>query len=192
MCEELWERMGGAGFVSVAGYPAVDQTLVDDRTEISENFIKGVVADTSEITRVTGLVPTKICYYAAPKWKWDAYLKVIQILECGTDPKQLIREAMKDPEIRRRGGEAAKFIGNVSQCAVSMQKEDRQRLLQAGGIDEQEALKSSLPFLSSMFRCGIEVYPGESPAFDPKRKAGQASPMRPAIYVEGNTCSPSS
>jgi leucyl-tRNA synthetase len=192
MCEELWERMGGTGFVSAAGYPTVDQTLIDDRTEISENFIKGVVADTSEITRVTGIVPAKICYYAAPKWKWDAYLKVIQILECGTDPKQLIREAMKDPEIRRRGGEAAKFIGNVSQCAVSMQKEDRQRLLQAGGIDEQEALKSSLPFLSSIFRCGIEVYPGESPAFDPKRKAGQASPMRPAIYVEGNTCSPSS
>jgi hypothetical protein len=58
-------------------------------------------------------------------------------------------------------------------------------LLQAGGIDEQEALKSSLPFLSSMFRVRDRVYPGRSPAFDPKRKAGQASPMRPAIYVEG-------
>jgi len=65
-------------------------------------------------------------------------------------------------------------------------------MLQVGGIDEPEALKSSLPFLSSLFRCGVDVYPGDAPAYDPKKKAGQASPMRPAIYVEGNTCSPSS
>ncbi len=192
MCEELWERMGGRDFVSIAGYPEVDKSLIDDKTEIAENFIKGVVADTSEITRVTGLVPTKICYYAAPKWKWDAYLKVIRILDGGVDPKQLIREAMKDPEVRSRGGDAAKFIGNVSQCIVSMQKEERQRLLLAGGIDELGVLQYSLPFLSSTFKCDIEAYPGDAPSFDPKRKAGQASPMRPAIYVEGKTCSPSS
>lgn len=192
VCEELWERMGGSGFVSVARYPAVDQALVDERIEIAENFIKGVVADTSEITRVTGIVPTKICYYTAPRWKWDAYLKAMRIVESGADPKQLVREAMRDPDIRGRGGEAAKFIGSVSQCIVSMQREERQRMLQVGGIDEPEALKSSLPFLSSLFRCGVDVYPGDAPAYDPKKKAGQASPMRPAIYVEGNTCSPSS
>ncbi len=191
MCEELWERMGGKGFVSMASYPAVDQSLVDERSEIAENFIKGVVADTSEITRVTGLVPTKICYYAAPKWKWVAYLKVIRILDAGIEPKQLIREAMKDPDIRSKGGESAKFIGNASQCIVSMQKDERQRMLSVGGIDELSVLKYSLPFLSATFKCDVEAYPGESPSFDPKRKAGQATPMRPAIYVEGKTCSPS-
>jgi len=146
VCEELWERMGGSGFVSVARYPAVDQTLVDDRIEIAENFIKGVVADTSEITRVTGLVPTKICYYTAPRWKWDAYLKAMRIVESGADPKQLVREAMRDPDIRGRGGEAAKFIGSVSQCIVSMQRRSASGCCRWGGIDEPEALKSSLPF----------------------------------------------
>lgn len=192
MCEELWERMGGAGFVSVSRYPAADPSLVDENAEVAETFIKGVVADTTEITRVTGLVPTKICYYAAPKWKWGAYLKVMQLLEGGTDPKQLIKEAMRDPEIRSRGGDAAKFIQNMSQCAVSMQKEERQRMLSIGGIDELGVLKSSLPFLSAAFKCETEAYPGDSPSFDPKRKAGQAVPMRPAIYVEGKTCPPSS
>ena len=189
-CEELWERFGNKGFVSVEKYPKANPALIDEVAEISENMLKGLVADTTEIMRVTGLVPTKICYYTSQGWKWDAYLRTMSILEAGTDPKQLIREAMKDPAIRSRGGEAAKFIGTASQCIVTMPKEERQRLLNSPRIDELGVITAAIPFLARNFKCNVEAYSSDAPAFDPKKKAGQAGPLRPAIYVEGSPCSP--
>jgi leucyl-tRNA synthetase len=189
ICEELWEKYGNKGFISVAKYPEVDSSLIDDVAEISENMLKNLVADTTEIMRVTGLVPTRICYYTSQAWKWNAYLKTISILEAGIDPKQLIREAMKDPIVRNKGGEAAKFLGTASQCIVTMPREDRQRLLKSPRIDELSTIKMALQFLSNYFKCAIEAYSGDSPSFDPKKKADQASPLRPAIYVEGSSCS---
>ena len=186
LCEEIWERFGNKGFVSTAEWPKAVPSLVDEAAEISEALLKSVVSDTAEIIRVTGLTPSKICYYAAPSWKWEMYLKLIALLEGGTDPKLLIKEAMKDPAVRHRGGEATKFISSMSQLVVSMPKEQRKRLLSSKAIDELSVLKANASFLSGYFRSPVEVYPGESPSYDPKKRAGQAAPLRPAIYVEGS------
>jgi len=186
LCEEIWETFGNKGFVSTAEWPKTVPSLIDETAEISEELLKSVVSDTAEIIRVTGLTPTKICYYTAPSWKWEVYLKLIVLLEGGTDPKLLIKEAMKDPAVRSRGGEATKFISTMSQCVVSMPKEQRKRLLSSKTIDELSVLKANASFLSGYFRSPVEVYPGESPSCDPKKRAGQAAPLRPAIYVEGS------
>jgi leucyl-tRNA synthetase len=186
LCEEIWERFGYKGFVSTAEWPKAVPSLIDEAAELSEELLKSVVSDTAEIIRVTGLTPSKIYYYTAPGWKWDVYLKLTALLEGGTDPKTLIKEAMKDPAVRSRGGEAAKFISSTSQCVVSMPKEQRKRLLSSKEIDEISVLKANAPFLSDYFRSPVEVYPSESPSYDPKKRAGQAAPLRPAIYVEGS------
>jgi hypothetical protein len=96
---------------------------------------------------------------------------------------------MKDPPIRARGSEAAKFINGISQCAVSMPKEQRQKLLSSNGLHELASLEAARQFLSRCFQCAVEVYDSESPAYDPKKKAGSSSPLRPAIYLEGTACS---
>lgn len=185
ICEEIWESFGNKGFVSTAEWPKVVSSLVDETAEISEELLKSIVSDTAEIIRVTGLTPSKICYYTAPGWKWEVYLKLITLLEGGTDPKLLIKEAMKDPSVRSRGGEAAKFISTMSQSVVLIPKEQRKRLLSSKAIEEISILKANASFLSDYFRSSVEVYPSESPYYDPRNKAGQAAPLRPAIYVEG-------
>jgi leucyl-tRNA synthetase len=185
LCEEIWESFGNKGFVSTAEWPKVVPSLIDETAEISEELLKSMVSDTAEIIRVTGLTPSKICYYTAPGWKWEVYLKLLALLEGGTDPKLLIKEAMKDPAVRSRGGEAAKFISSMSQVVVSIPREQRRRLLSSKAIEETSILKANSSFLSHYFNCLVEVYPSESPSYDPKKKAGQAFPLRPAIYVEG-------
>jgi leucyl-tRNA synthetase len=188
ICEELWERFGNAGLVSTAPWPESDITMVDERAEVMEDYLKGLVADGAEIVKVTGIVPSKIFLYTCQEWKWEIYLKLLSLLEGGADPKSLIREAMKDPSIRSRGGDAAKFISSVSQCAVSMPSEQRKRLLSVR-VDEEGFLKSNTDFLEAYFKCPVDVQPSGSPSYDPKKRAGMSSPMRPAIYVEGSTCS---
>ncbi len=145
-----------------------------------------MIADTSEIIRVTGITPSKIYYYTSPKWKWDVYLRLLQLLEEGIDPKALIREAMKDPTVRSKGGAAAKFISFISSSIITMPRDHRKKVISVGILDENGILKSSLSFLSEYFKAPTEVYSGEASQYDPKRKADQALPMRPAIYIEGS------
>ncbi|MGQ9759739.1 MAG: leucine--tRNA ligase [Candidatus Methanomethylicaceae archaeon] len=186
LCEELWEVLGHKGFVSVEKWPEVQRSLIDERSELSEDLVKDVIADTSEIIKVTGITPSKIFYYTAPKWKWEVYLRLLKLLEEGVDPKALIREAMKDPTIRSKGGVAAKFISSISPSIVTMPRDQRKKLLAVGMVDETEVLKSNLTFLSEYFKSPTEVYSGEAPQYDPKKKAEQALPLRPAIYIEGS------
>jgi len=188
LCEELWETSGHSGFVSTAPWPEADKSMIDERAEVMEEYLKGLVADGAEIIKVTGLVPSKIFLYTSQEWKWETYLKLLSLLEGGTDPKALIREAMNDPVIRSKGGEAAKFITSIYQFAVSMPSDQRKRLLSVG-VDEVAFLKANLDFLEAYFKCPVEVQPSSSPSYDPKKRAGMSVPMRPAIYVEGSTCS---
>ncbi|NHV60314.1 MAG: leucine--tRNA ligase [Candidatus Verstraetearchaeota archaeon] len=186
ICEELWERFGHKGFISVERWPDVQQSLIDERSELSEELVKGVIGDTSEILKVTGISPSKIYYYTSPRWKWEVYLSLLGLLESGVDPKSLLREAMKNPAIRSKGGAAAKFISAISSSIVTMPKDQRKKILSTGILDESEILSKNLQFLSEYFRSQVEVLSGESPGYDPKRKAEQALPMRPAIYIEGS------
>jgi leucyl-tRNA synthetase len=188
LCEELWERFGNKGFITAEAWPESNSSLTNETSEVMEDYLKNVVEDGAEIVKVTGLVPSKIFFYTAPDWKWEVYLKLLSLLEGGADPKALIREAMKDPAIRSRGGDAAKFIISISQCAVSMPSEQRKRLFSVK-VDEWGFLRSNLGFLEAYFKCPVEVQPSGSPSYDPKKRAGMAMPMRPAIYLEGSTCS---
>lgn len=184
ICEEIWERFGKQGFVSVASYPSPDKSLIFEQDEIAEDLLKSLVCDTAEIIRVTGISPARICYYTSPKWKWELYLKALSALESGVDPKVLIRELMKDPEIRKRGGEAAKFINTISSCVITIPKDDRKKILRNSSLDECTFIGECASFLSEYFKCKVEVQRADSPTYDPKGKAGQATPLRPAIYVE--------
>jgi leucyl-tRNA synthetase len=188
ICEELWERFGNDGFITSAAWPQSNNSLINETAEVMEDYLKGVVADGGEIVKVTGMVPSKIFFYTSPDWKWEIYLKLLSLLESGADPKALIREAMKDPAIRSKGGEAAKFIASISQCAISMPSEQRKKIISVK-VDELGFLKSNLDFLNAHFKCPVEVQPSSSPTYDPKKRAGAAIPMRPAIYLEGSTCS---
>ncbi|MCJ7760820.1 hypothetical protein MUP59_06735 [Candidatus Bathyarchaeota archaeon] len=79
----------------------------------------------------------------------------------------------------------AKYIEKVSREVSEMSTETRGRLLEAGVIEELEALQSSREFLSKELKAEIKVY-GEDDElrFDPAGRAGLAKPIRPAIYVE--------
>ncbi|MCC6013075.1 MAG: leucine--tRNA ligase [Candidatus Verstraetearchaeota archaeon] len=179
LCEELWEKYGNKNFVSIEKWPEVDLSLVDIKLEVSEEYLRNVINDTSEIIRVTGIKPSKIYYCIAPKWKWEVYLKILQLIDEGADPKSIVKEIMKDKEMRAKGEEVVKFINSIISSIISMSKDYRKKLLSIGIINEAEILKTD--FISHYFNA--QIYVGEVFEEVPKKKIEQAIPMRPAIYV---------
>lgn len=186
ICEELWEKMGGKGFISLAKWPKFDERKVNVQAEENESLIMNVLEDTSNILRAIKIAPKKICYYAAAPWKWKVYLKALEkSVSTQIALNDLMKEAMADPDLRGIAEKVAKFAREVLDEVKRMPEEKKRRLLQVGIINEEEVLKGAEDFLKREFGAKIEAYSEEDPQrYDPKKRAQLAEPCRPAIFIE--------
>lgn len=186
MCEELWEMIGGKGFVSLAPWPEENATKKDIRAEENETLITGVLEDTMNITRATGVKPKKICYYVAAPWKWKAYLKAVEkSVSAKIQQKDLMQELMADPALKMKAEKVAKFTAQMVEEINRMSDERKQRIMQVGTMNEIQALSEALAFFKKEINAEVHVYDEENTQrYDPQARAMLAKPYRPAIFIE--------
>jgi leucyl-tRNA synthetase len=186
ICEELWEMMGGKEFVSLTTWPSTDETKVNIKAEESETLVMNVLEDTQNITKATGVVPKRVCYYTAASWKRQAWLNALEKSASGkVKQKEMMKELMIKPELRAAGEKVSKFITQMLEELTRISEEGQKRLLQVKPIDEACALKDAKNFLEKELNAEVEIYDEEDPArYDPKARAQLAKPNRPAIFIE--------
>jgi len=186
VCEEVWNKTGKEGFISLATWPLYNETKVDERAEEIESLIQNMLEDTQNITRATKMTPKKICYYVSASWKWQTYLKALEkAVSAKLVQGDLMKELMKDHELRAKAEQVAKFVGQIAEEVNRLSDERKQRQLRVGVIDENEALEEAQAFFKRELKAEIYVYSEEdSQRYDPKKRAHLAKPYRPAIYVE--------
>ena len=178
LAEELWEKLGEEGFVSLERYPEYNPKQVSIESDAGERLIKDVIDDIREIIKVTGKKPSKIFLYTAPNWKYYIYEKAI---EKGANVGDLIKEIMKDEEMRKKGKEIAKFVGEVVKELRTLSSSDRVKYRLR--IDEKY-LNNAKDFLKKEFNAEFIVENAEKTRYDPSNKARFAKPLKPAIYIE--------
>jgi leucyl-tRNA synthetase len=186
MCEELWEMVGGKGFVSIAAWPECDAAKTDVKAEENEALIISVLEDTMSITKATGVSPKRIYYYTAALWKWKVYLKAVEkAVGSKIQQKDLMKELIADPALKAKAEKVAKFAVQIMDEANRMSEERKQRILQAGIIDEVQALNEAKSFYEKEINAEIRTCNEEdAKRYDPKTRALLARPYRPAIFIE--------
>jgi len=186
ICEEIWTKMGKKGFISLAEWPAYNEKQVNVQAEETEGLIKNVLEDTSSILRAIKITPKRICYYAAADWKWKAYLKTLErSMSTKLTLNELMKNFMKDPELKKMAEKIAKFAREVVDEVNRMPDDRKRRLLQVGVIKEKEVLREAKGFFEREFNAKVETYDEEDPQrYDPKNRAQLAKPYRPAIFIE--------
>jgi leucyl-tRNA synthetase len=186
LCEETWSLLGEEGFVSLALWPKPDEKLVDMRIEESENFVKELMEDTQNVIHATKTTQSKIYYYTSAQWKWKLYLTVLkkvteEKLETGT----LIRELLREPEMREHVKQVANMISKVTEEVTKMPEAKRKTQLNIGALGEYEILEEAKEFLSEEFKAEIHIFrEDDRKRYDPMQRAKLAKPYRPAIFIE--------
>lgn len=162
-CEEIWESIGGKGFVSSAKYPEPDKSKVDKKAESSEKAIETLMADVEKIIEMTGKKPSKVLVYVAEGWKYELFEKIKKGAQIG--------DVMKEDKFKKYGKEIPNLFRKANEIDFlpGWSKED-----------EDVALTNALAFLEKELGCSVTINPQE----DPYLKARFALPMRPAIYIE--------
>lgn len=170
-CEEIWKDIGGEGFISEAKWPEYDENLMDDKIRKAEEIIQGLNNDINEIKKIIGNKPEKIHIYVAPDWKWH----VLELANASnkTNVGQIIGQSIKN-KLHNDKKELADYVKKIAKMMTKMKY--------VGKLDEYSIIKNSQAFLSK--EAGAEVIVYKEPTYDPQNKSGNATPYKPAIFIE--------
>jgi len=186
ICEELWEKTGEKTFVSTAEWPKPDRKLIDQKTEEMESLVKSVLEDTLHIIKATKMKPKLVCCYTATSWKWKIYKKALEksITE-KIETNTLIKELMKDEELKRKAKQTVAYTSKVIKEINQTPVRKRKIRLTIGEINERETISQAKNFLEKELNAEIKVFSeNDAKRYDPKNRAVNAIPYRPAIYIE--------
>jgi hypothetical protein len=97
----------------------------------------------------------------------------------------LMKELMTDSDLKKTAEKVAKFARQIVEEINRMPEDKKRRQLQIGSVDENKTLREAEAFFGREFNAKIHTYREDDPRrHDPNRKAEQARPYRPAIYIE--------
>ncbi len=170
-CEELWEKYGGEGFISMATYPEFDDSLFDEKVQKSEEIVQGIIDDIHEIKKIVSNEPEKIHLYLAPEWKWSVFDIAREIGK--PDIGQIMGKSIKE-NVHSDKKEIADFAKKISR--------EMTRINYVGHLNEKEILDDAIDYISGEVSAEIIIH--EDADYDPENKARNAIPYKPAIYME--------
>jgi leucyl-tRNA synthetase len=170
-CEELWSTYGGKGFVSIAQWPKVDESLISLEIEKSEELVQNLIKDINQIKNMVGDEAEKVHIYLAPDWKWDLYK---------------IANDVGKPDIGQIMGRAigANIYDDKKEIAAVAKKVGREmtKTKYVGKINEAQIIDDALEYISNEVSSEVIIHTDDS--YDPQNKAKNAMPYKPAILIE--------
>jgi len=186
IAEEMWEKLGNSGMVSQSSWPAVAADSIDANAIQSEELLKSIVDDISNIIRVTKMTPKKITIYTADSFKSKAYHAILEKVMSGqTNMGAIMKDLIANPEtadIKKNPDFVQKAIKDI----LSEPVEIRKSKIETGKFDEKKLIGSELISLAKAdFGVDVQVFSeSDSGIYDPKGKARHARPFKPAILIE--------
>ncbi len=187
ICEEIWSKIDADNFVSLAEWPEFDKGRVNPVAEESETLIKSTLDDTLSIIRATKIIPKKICYYTAAKWKWEIYKRALamSLKKQSITQSDLMKELMKNEKMKKIAKEIAEFVSQIVDEINRKEENKREKSLSIGTLDEASVLIEASDFLKRELNAEVQVYAeNDKERYDPQKRAQLAKPYRPGIYVE--------
>jgi len=183
ICEEIWEKDQNNGFISNEDYPEYQKDKISEKDEIGEYLIQEVTSDISEILKVTKIKAKNIFIYTSPSWKNEIYKKSIDQMTNNTfNVGNLIKEAIKDPDLKSKAKEISKYVGKLSGEIKKLNDADKQKYLI--NIDEKNYLENAQKYLEKIYGCKINIFSADDKdIYDPLNKKQYAQPLKPAIFI---------
>jgi len=185
IAEEMWEKLGNSEMVSKSSWPVVSSDAIDAKAIQTEDLLKSIMDDISNILKITKITPKKITIYTANAFKSKAYHLVLEkVMDGQTNMGAIMKDLIANPEtadIKKNPDFVQKTIKDI----LSEPTEIRKTKLETK-IDEKKLLSDELIAIAKQdFGVDVSVFgEDDSDIYDPKGKARHARPFKPAILIE--------
>ena len=174
--EEIWRMLGYNDFVSLENWPTPNKEYIDEELEELVKVVNNTIDDIRNImSAIKEKRPTKAyIYVGASPWKYKLSNIVYEMR--GARINEIIREVMKDSEIRRHAKEAVELVKAIFKGIVPIVKTTRER--------EITVFKELKEYIAREIGLDVVVEDALRTSYDPVGKSKSAQPGRPAVYLE--------
>jgi leucyl-tRNA synthetase len=173
--EEVWEKLGMEGYLSLASWPTYDNGLITRENEFKWKLMNRTIDDINSIKQVVKLEKINgITLIIASEWKYKFYSELMILIATTRNQGEIMKEIMKDPELKPHGknisqtvAKVLKNVGKFSEISLTQN-------------EELQFFTEIKPIIEKKFKCPVDI-PIEEDSKVPK--ASQALPGRPAIKI---------
>ncbi|MFH1445216.1 MAG: leucine--tRNA ligase [Nanoarchaeota archaeon] len=169
IAEEMWEKLGGKGLISVAPWPQYNKKLINPKIDAVESLLEQIIDDARAVKHLVKTDPKQINIYISPEWK---YIAIKIALKNKKDPKRIMFHMMKESRVKMQKGAAnyaVKLTKNVMQLKPVMER-----------IVEYKIIKENENFISHEIGTPVKVMhasEGES------ERSQRGEPGKPGIEI---------
>jgi leucyl-tRNA synthetase len=172
ICEELWEKIGNKGFISLEKWPKYDKKKIDVKIEAQEEVIGKTISDVRYVLQLIKVdKPKKISLIIASKWKYSVFKKIKKKM----DETRNVGEIIKDVMDKEHGKEISSLVPKIVKNPSKLPLEVLDQKTELKGLEEGKDA------IAKAFDCELEIIKAEDSKED---KAKNAMPGKPAILVE--------
>ncbi|MBW2993312.1 leucine--tRNA ligase [Candidatus Woesearchaeota archaeon] len=171
IAEEMWHKLKGEGFASVAAWPSYDEKKIDKRAEANEILIHQIISDIKSVIRFVKIKnPKKINLFVAEKWKYDFMKKLQKEIQKTFDIGTLIKKTLVKEHGKEISGLVPRMVKDRTKIPETVTSQD----------DELATLNSIRKYLEKEFNTTVEITAAEK---SKEQKAKNSLPAKPAILI---------
>lgn len=181
VCEELWHQIGGKTFISKEAWPSLTLSEEDMSLQTQSRLVEYLISDIREIQKITKTASKKTYIYVAPKELTEIALEYVAAVEEGLPQKEAIKRVSTKVKDKKLLSYIPQLIKHVNMVDKDLFREIR-RIKE---FSEFETYQINLKYIERETETEVEIaYSNQPKMYDPKNKAKNALPFRPAIYLE--------
>jgi leucyl-tRNA synthetase len=175
IAEEMHERLGGKGFLSLSVWPQADESRISNRAEADEEYIEETVSNIRKNLQLKGVEkPSSITLYQAQEWKYLFVENFRRLFATVKNPGQITGELLKLPQLAQHKDDVAKLSAAVFKNQKLLPTADR-------APDEERTLIERLVKRLEREFCSEVTIGDAATSTDPKARNGL--PGKPAVVL---------
>ncbi len=175
LAEEIWHKLGHNTFVSLERWPEPEPQYLMPDYDYALNIVERTIDDIQEIIRVTKTTPRRIyIYVGADEFSYEIVREASRLLDAGKSMGEVIRELAGRHKERASG--IAQLVKRLIEGVIPRNVPERNI--------EIEIFKALKGYIASRVGVEVDIQDALNPTYDPRGRAKNALPGRPAIYVE--------
>jgi leucyl-tRNA synthetase len=172
LAEEMWEKLGNKGFISLASWPKYDEKKISPELEQLDSFLDAVKSDIRDVLKLAKIdSPKRITLFLSEGWKYELFNIVSEEVKKTRNVGEVMKKVMST-ELKKHGQDIQRILPRLVQNPPGLVLEREK---------EHKALKESEHYLAKEFNTKVEIVKAEESRAP---KAKNALPGKPAILVE--------
>jgi leucyl-tRNA synthetase len=183
--EERFAELGKRGFAAQAAWPVRTADRVDEEAELGEFLITRLLEDARSVLNLVPATQGRLHVYVAERWKAELLRQLGEARRANRPAREVLTTFQASGDRTSAKEEVGKVAERLIRLLNDLGDGVVTPIIATGVPDEATLYRGAQTFFERELKVRLTVHLlGSTELYDPRRRAPQALPTKPALFVE--------